>query len=524
MITTNRVWVSDQGDGTYKNPVLFADYSDPDAIRVGEDFYLVASSFCNTPGLPVLHSKDLVNWRIINHAVKSLDFDYYAMPAHGKGIWEPSIRYHANKFWIFYPTPDEGIFMTTATDPAGEWSQPVHMKKARGWIDPCPFWDDDGKAYLVYAFAGSRTGFGSVLSLSEMKPDGTALLDDGVYVFDGNEKQHPTIEGPKLYKRNGYYYIFAPAGGVPRGWQTVLRSKSIYGPYEDRIVLHQGSTPVNGPHQGAYIELESGEGWFLHFQEKGAFGRILHLQPVKWVDDWPVMGINPDGDGRGEPVEKWEKPRVGRTYPITEPDTGDAFRGGELGLQWQWNANSKASWFSLTAREEGIRLFPASTTVNKEPCLCVYPALLLQKFPAPGFTAFTKLNLHPEKAGDCAGLVILGGEYAALLLEKTEGGIALKQLKGSNLARQNKASVEGIVAEAPVEDGPIYLKVTVDEEAVCRFGFSRDGRKYDAFGESLKATAGFWVGAKMGIFYKGSEGEGGGGYADFQWFRVEAGT
>lgn len=275
------MWTADLGNGTYRNPILYADYSDPDVIRVGGDFYMTASSFAHTPGLPILHSKDLVNWKLIGHAVDRLPGEYDGPVRHGDGVWAPSIRYHDGKFWIFFSAPDEGIYMTTAADPAGPWS-PLHLvKEAKGWIDPCPFWDEDGRAYLVHAFARSRSGIKHRLKMCGMKPDGTGLLDDGVIIFDG-ELDHPTMEGPKMYKRNGYYYIFAPAGGVPTGWQTILRSRDVYGPYEDKIVLQQGSTETNGPHQGGYVELESGESWFIHFQDRDAYGRIVHLQPMRW--------------------------------------------------------------------------------------------------------------------------------------------------------------------------------------------------------------------------------------------------
>ena len=297
--TVSKVWVADLGNGTYKNPILHADYSDPDAIRVGDDYYLTASSFSDIPGLPILHSKDLVNWTIIGHALKKQPpFEVFDKPQHGGGVWAPAIRFHNDEFYIFYPDPDYGIYMVKTKNPAGEWEKPVLVKAGKGWIDPCPLWDDDGNAYLVSAFAGSRAGFKSVIIVSKMSVDGTKLLDDGVMVFDGHDK-HPTIEGPKFYKRNGYYYIFAPAGGVPTGWELILRSKNIYGPYEEKIVLAQGKSPINGPHQGAWVTTQTGEDWFLHFQDRGAYGRIVHLQPMKWVNDFPVIGVDADGDGTG---------------------------------------------------------------------------------------------------------------------------------------------------------------------------------------------------------------------------------
>src|ERR1700730_1909018 len=233
----SKVWVADNGNGTYKNPIINADYSDPDAIRVGGDFYLVASSFENIPGLPILHSKDLVNWTIIGHALKQqLPFDHFSLPRHGEGVWAPSIRYHNNEFYIYYPDPDFGIYLSKAKKITGPWSEPLLVQAGKGLIDPCPLWDADGKVYLVHAFAGSRAGFKSVIAVKRLNSDGTKVLDDGVLVYDGHETD-PTIEGPKFYKRNGYYYIFAPAGGVSAGWQLVLRARNVYGPYERKIVM-----------------------------------------------------------------------------------------------------------------------------------------------------------------------------------------------------------------------------------------------------------------------------------------------
>jgi beta-xylosidase len=281
----SKVWVADNGDGTYKNPVLHADYSDPDVVRVGDDFYLAASSFNAAPGLPILHSKDLVNWELLAYALKEQPpADVYSKPQHGKGVWAPAIRYHNGQLYIYYADPDYGIYMVKARNAAGPWSPPLLVKAAKGWIDPCPLWDDDGSAYLVNAMAASRSGIKSILVVSRMSADGTRLLDDGILVFDGHDK-NPTIEGPKFYKRNGYYYIFAPAGGVETGWQLALRSRNVYGPYEPRVVLAQGKTQINGPHQGGWVETLPGQPWFIHFQDKGAYGRVVHLQPVRWIDD-----------------------------------------------------------------------------------------------------------------------------------------------------------------------------------------------------------------------------------------------
>lgn len=301
-------WISDQGDGTYKNPILYADYSDPDVVRVGDDFYMTASSFNCVPGLPILHSRDLVNWKLIGHAIERMSSRFDAVQ-HGNGIWAPSIRHHDGYFWIFVGDPDLGILMTRAKDPAGPW-EPLHVvKEGKGLIDPCPLWDGD-KAYLVHAFAKSRAGKNCMIVCQEMSLDGNRVIGEEKLVIDGRNDVHPTIEGPKFYRRNGWYYIFAPAGGVKPGWQLAARAKSPFGPYEVRRVLEQGTTKINGPHQGGWVELENGENWFVHFQDRGAYGRVVHLNPVRWENDWPEMGLDFDENGVGEPVTTHEKPKV----------------------------------------------------------------------------------------------------------------------------------------------------------------------------------------------------------------------
>ena len=456
----SKVWVADNGDGTYKNPIIFADYSDPDAIRVGNDYYLTASSFNYMPGLPILHSKDLVNWKLINHAIKRQSPDsIYDKPQHGKGIWAPAIRFHAGEFYIYYPDPDYGIYMVKTKHITGEWDKPVLVLKAKGVIDPCPLWNDDGKAYLVTAWAGSRAGINSLLTVYQLNTIGTRVIDDGKHVFDGHDNQR-TIEGPKFYKRNGYYYIFAPAGGVSTGWQLVLRSKNIYGPYEQKIVMDQGNTKVNGPHQGALVETPGGESWFIHFQDKGAYGRILHLEPVKWNNNWPVIGNDKNSNAKGEPVTVYKKPNVGKRYPINTPIESDEFNTDTLGLQWQWQANPQISWYALIRGSDFLRLFAIpepKDAVN----LWETPNILSQKFSGPDFSAITKVKYSADVnnwQGKKAGLIILGNDYSYIAISKNEKGYFVNQIICKN-AGDNTS--EEVIDEQPVSSSLVYLKVTV---------------------------------------------------------------
>lgn len=513
----SKVWVADNGNGTYKNPILYADYSDPDVIRVGRDYYMTASSFTNFPGLPVLHSRDLVNWTILSHAVQRYPDPAFDTPQHGKGIWAPSIRHHKGMFYIIWGDPDSGIYRVRAKSPEGPWDQPLLILPGKGLIDPCPLWDDDGRAWLVHGWAGSRAGVKSLLTVHPMAPDASQVSPEGRHVFDGHEK-HPTLEGPKFYKRNGYYYIFAPAGGVTGGWQNVLRSKDIYGPYEDRIVLAQGSTAVNGPHQGGWIKTPDGRDWFLHFQDAGAYGRIIHLQPVEWKDDWPVMGVDPDGDGKGEPVLSWQKPAVKGRFPVMTPAESDEFDGDTLGLQWQWQANPSIRWFARIRGTDYLRLF-AIALPYKEANLWQVPNLLLQKFPAPNFTATAKVRLVPEEMSVRGGLTVFGEDYACIELTGQDKKIRLRHWVCRQAA---DGSGETIVHEQPLEGDSVFLRVQVAApDAVCRFSYSMDGKQFTQVGEEFKAQPGRWIGAKVGLYCISQAGSKAGGYLDADWFRIE---
>lgn len=510
------VWVPDLGDGTYKNPIIYADYSDPDIVRVDEDFYMIASSFNCTPGLPVLHSKDLVNWKIVNHICKDIPLPGYDKPQHGKGIWAPSIKYHDGKVWVYVCTPDEGLFMSNTVDPMGEWSPLVHVKKVTGWIDPCPFWDEDGQGYLLHAFAKSRCGISSLLHLCKLSEDGTEIIDDGKIIIDVVGKHH-VMEGPKMFKRNGYYYISAPAGGIDHGYQVTMRSRNIYGPYEEKLAIHEGKSSINGPRQGGFVELDSSETWFAHFQDLYAYGRVVNLHPVKWVDDWMIIGEDEDGDGIGEPMEVCKKPNVGAVYPIDVPQTSDEFDNEKLGLQWQWHANPKKEWYSLTEKEGWMRLY-ASKLPEGGKTLFDAGNLLLQKFPAPQFEVTTKLVFLPEKNYDIAGLMISGMEYFYLALREGKEGLELSAVKGiGDLEKREEIQIERVNLTSNKE---IYLKVKVDRGALCSFSYSIDGQNYKAIGETFKAVQGRWIGAKVGVFCVNTANENSTGYADFDWVRL----
>jgi beta-xylosidase len=512
-------WIADLGDGRYRNPVLHADYSDPDVIRVGDTFYMTASSFNNTPGLPLLESRDLVNWTLVGHALPRLEpAAVFARPQYGKGVWAPCLRWHDGRFWIFYPDPDYGVYVMTAEHFAGPWSAPRLLLAGRGIIDPAPLWDDDGKAYLMHAWAKSRAGINNVLTLRRMDPQATRMLDDGgkVVIDGGRYPGYHTVEGPKLYKANGYYYVFAPAGGVEMGWQAVFRARSIDGPYEVRRVMDQGDTPVNGPHQGAWVDAPDGKDWFVHFQDKGAYGRVVHLQPMRWEGGWPVIGAPGRKPGTGEPVITYTKPVQG--FGPAAPATSDAFDGTTLGPQWQWGANPAPGWYSLTDHPGHLRL---ATQVVPEADGHVRAAgsILTQKAPASRFIVETRVRLAGAVDGDRAGLIVNAMQYTWLGLRRSGGRTDLVRTVCGPFGPRCREESTVVLADAPAE---LTLRMAMNENAFVGFSYSLDGREFKPAGDAFPVTRGTWVGAQVGLFSVGTRARAQPSYLEADDFNVTA--
>lgn len=484
------------GQINYHNPVLPMDFSDPDPVRVGEDYYLISSSFTYLPGVPVLHSRDLVHWERIGYCVTSLPYSRYEKPAHGCGTWAPSLRYHEGKFYAFIPLPDEGIFYTEATDPAGPWSELHCVKEAHGWIDPCPLWDEDGQVYMAHAFANSRCGIKHKIQICRLDPETLEVIEDGPIVFDGVLTQ-PTTEGPKLYRHNGWYYIFVPAGGVEHGWQTVLRSRSIFGPYEDRIVMHQGNTPVNGPHQGGWVSAPDGSYWFLHFQDRDALGRVVHLQPMCWHNDWPFIGLEQNGDGIGEPVLEWKAPAGTNVGSLV---VSDRFAQGRPGLQWQWQANPHPDQWLRPGPEEGLGL-----VCGARGSLWQQPNVLSQMLPGDNFTASVRLSLAEAGTGAKTGIAILGHSYSAVELCREEDHCTVRLLSGrvTDLSPEGDAE-ETVLLEKAVDSDEIMVTMKVKQAEQVEYGFCTPDGTLEKLGEAAPITRATWTGARLGLYARGA--------------------
>ena len=524
-----RLWKADLGNGMYQNPILFADYSDPDVIRVGDTYYMTASSFNYIPGLPILTSKDLVNWKLVNYALERIEDENYDTPQHAKGVWAPAIRYHEGEFYIYYGMPDEGIFMVKTKDVLGKWEKPVLVLGGKGLIDPCPFWDEDGKAYIVHGYAKSRIGFKSFLGIFPMSYDGTKAIGEDHILYNGLDTQ-PTIEGPKVYKRNGYYYIFAPAGSVKTGWQTVLRGKSIYGPFEEKIVLKQGNTEINGPHQGGLVDTVNGDEWFIHFQDRGMYGRIVHLQPVNWADGWPVMGEHAV-DYCGEPVMVYQKSNM---YTPCYLEASDDFASDKLNLMWQWLGNPKDDFYSLTERRGFLRLYCKNPSGNASPILWDNANVLTQKLVCPYFAVESCLHVQGLKEAEQAGMVMMGGDYAYLGVRVINGVKTLLLSESSDkkdgAIRANGQSTEKeenstILAEVPAEQEKVYFVFEISEQEgnpVFVMKYSLDGKMYNMVPVNFMPSDHTWVGAKIGLFATVCSRKEGTGYGDFEYIKVEA--
>ena len=489
----------DQGNGTYINPVLNTDYSDPDVIRVGQKYYMVASDF-HYMGMQVVESSDMVNWQIISQIYDRLNYPGWDQNKHfAGGSWAPAIRHHDGRYYVFFCTPEEGLFMSTAEDPYGPWT-PLHcLKEVPKWEDPCHFWDEDGKAYL----GRSQHGAGPII-IHKMSADGRQLLDDGVTVYTG-----PVAEGTKFLKRNGYYYLIIPEGGVGQGWQTVLRSRNIYGPYEKRVVLEQGSTNVNGPHQGALVDTPDGQWWFYHFQESSPRGRVVHLQPARWKDDWPLMGVDIDGNGIGEPVAVWPCPMPSKP---SLPQMSDEFDGTEkfwvgqqqrtLGLQWQWNHNPADEAWNLTTRKGFLTLKALRADQLK-----ASRNMLTQKTMGYVSEATTKMDCSKLSNGSHAGLLCTGKQFhgVGVCMENGQRWLYTESDGKRQLVRKINAKT-------------VYLRAEVDsKENRHRFLMSDDGKKFVSVGAPFPLQMGSWKGTRVGLFCYNVLGDG--GEAAFDYFR-----
>lgn len=504
LVEAQQVWTPDNGDGTFTNPLMWGDWPDPDIIRVDDDFYFISTSMHYVPGSPIATSKDLVNWKMVGYAVDRYDEDERYDMQNGQlylnGSWANTIRYNNGKFYVGFCTPyglgtETGHFSICEADkPEGPWKRTIFPEYL---YDPGLFFDDNGKVYVVH-------GQGKLL-ITELNSDVRSVKGKPVEIWNKRFENSQTfgkrfgMEGAHMYKINGKYYITCPAGGT-EGWQVCLRSDSIYGPYEHKIIVDDNSSyPPNGLHQGGMVQLKNGDWWFIIMQDRGPIGRVPCLMPVKWVDGWPMLGTE------GKDVITYPKPNVGKTYPVMVPATSDEFKGKKLGLQWQWNHNPDDTKWTLTERPGYMRLKASQAKSLKEA-----RNTLTQRVQGPSSEGSVLVDITSLKDGNVAGFGVFQFPYAYVAVQQEGDDRKIVMCNDGEI-------VETIDA---LKGNKIWIRARVmDKDFTARFYYSLDGKTYSPIGNELKMGLGLdWTANRFALFNYSTKANGVGGYADFDWF------
>lgn len=483
---------SDNQDGTFTNPIIWADFPDNDVIRVGDTYYMVTTTMYYFPGVPIMKSKDLVNWEYVANVVPRLDsspaYNFQGGARYGRGQWASSLRYHNGKFYVLFLTLDEGGFLCTADKAEGPW---VVNRLPKAYYDAGLFFDDDGKNYVVHGY--------SKLSLTQVDEHLAPIGKDSVIVA---KVQRPGLEGSHVYKINGYYYIYATYGGAD-GYQVALRSKNIYGPYEEKVVLRDDMNVAGmGIHQGALVETQTGQWWSIIFQDRVGVGRVPTLQPVTWVDGWPMLGQH------GRAVVTYQKPDVGKTWPVKVLPTSDEFNQPTLGLQWAWNHNPDDSNWSLSARPGFMRL----KTSQRTDSLKGARNTLTQRLFGPYSTGTVALQVSAMQDGDVSGLTVFQDPYAYIGVVRENNQYKIVMVNNG----QRIASVDAGALQT------VYLKASATTtQDVATFSYSLDNKQFRPLGNSLRMqfSLRMFTGNRFGLFNYSTKAAG--GYVDIDWFRMQ---
>jgi beta-xylosidase len=502
---------SDNGNGTFTNPVIAADFPDPDVILVGDSYYMVTTTMFIFPGVTVLKSHDLVNWEYCSNAVPRFDFhkcyDLDGCNRYGHGQWATSIKYNNGKFYLLFITLNEGGFICSASKAEGPW-EIKHLPK--GFYDPGLFFDDDGKIYVAHGY--------NKINITELDTNFAAKSDD-VLVFTGDIR--PGIEGTHVYKINGYYYLYCTYGGGD-GFQVALRSKNIFGPYEEKIVIRDTTKGSNfGIHQGALIKTQTGEWWTMLFVDSGPFGRFPSLQPVTWQDGWPMVGIN------GKAVLTYRKPNVGKEYPITTLPASDEFENNWLGMQWGWNHNPEPTKWSLTENPGCLRLKTTTIVDSLQNARNTLTQRMFAYYSDTSVsTATTKMDFGNMKEGDIAGLAVFQDPYAYIGIKKVNGKIFIVMVNNGEAIDSTEVIGSTIYLRASAIYGSgasyYYSKEAAPGTGTASFSYSNDNQSFVKIGNELnmKFNLKVFTGNKFCLFNYATKELG--GYVDFDWFRTEA--
>ena len=505
---------SDNGDGTFSNPVLWADVPDPDVIRVGDDYYMVSTTMHLMPGAPVMHSRDLVNWRTVGYIFDRLDdkpsYDLVGGTVYGRGQWATSLRYHDGMYYAYFSpndTPFHG-YVYKAKDPAGEWTL---VSRIPHFHDASLLFDDDGRVYMFY-------GAGQV---RELKPDLTDVMPGGVdaRVFERGADETGLLEGSRVIKRDGRYYVLMiswPGGGIRR--QVGYRADNILGPYEKKVVLDVSFGPYGGVAQGTIVDDGKGNWYGVIFQDRGGVGRVPMLMPCRWVDGWPMLG-----DATGHVPEVMKKPAAGRASQGLV--VSDDFGGRRLKLDWQWNHNPIDSCWSLRERRGWLRLTTGRVVDN----LFVAPNTLTQRMEGPECRGVVALDLSGMKDGDVAGFAAFNGDSGVLAVECRDGKKYLSMRSERVRLADDTKSVTDVACEVfetvELTSDKIYLRIDGDFRPgrdIASFRYSYDNKSWTPVGCGFRMVFDyrrFFMGTKFAIFnYATCQA---GGHVDVDFFDYE---
>lgn len=495
----------DQGDGTFRNPILNSNYPDSDVEKFGGKWYMISSKGLYMKGMTVLESEDLVNWEIVGGIVDSITWDTK------EGVWAGDLAYHGEKWHCYFIDIDKGLFVCESRDIKGPWSAPELILERRGMTDPTVFWDDETQtAYMLCNYQIDEVDRRRIYHqrLFRMSQDGRTLLDEGKDIYVG-----VGAEAAKIYKVNGLFYIFISEwstdaeGRKTDRRQIVLRSRSIEGPFERKVLLERGNGTNRSCCQGALIQAPDGSWWYTHqlVQTRNSYeGRSQFLIPVRWEDGWPLLGLDTDGNGIGNTVWHCRKPIQGK--PLKAAQTDDDFNSGELAPHWLWDGNPVSGKWSLTEKKGCLRLY-ATIPKNTDRKYHTLPNKLVQRKMGKGIdTVTTKMNISAMAEGQSAGLIFMGYNYAAAGIARENGDCRIYTEHRDN-------TVAG-----PRITGPwIWLRGCMTQRK-GHFEYSTDGKNYYPAGNTFEMETRGFNGIFIGLFSMNPSGL---GHVDYDWFSYD---
>ncbi len=498
---------------SFRNPVLWSDVPDPDVIRVGDDYYLVSTTMHLMPGAPIMHSKDLVNWKTIGYIFPRLtDSPKYNMEkgtVYGRGQWATSLKYHNGKLYaLFAPNDNPGgeTYICSAENPAGPWNT---VSRLRHFHDATLFFDDDNRVYVVY-------GTGQMIELKQDLSDVIPGTERQIMQRDSTETG--LLEGSRVIKKDGKYYLLMISWPKTGRREVCYRSDKIEGPYEKKVILETdfGGFPKVG--QGTIVDSKDGRWWGIIFQDRGGVGRVLTLEPCRWIDGWPMLG-----DENGKIPYEMEKPVSG--YSGGEIVSSDEFDSEKLNLDWQWNHNPVDAAWSLKERKGWLRLKTSRISKN----LFLAPNTISQRTEGPSCSAIVKMDVSQMRSGDVAGFSAFQND-AALLQVKQMGGKRFIEaaLQSVELEHKDKGVIgvkDSVLSVTPIKARIVYFKIDADfhpGKDLAQLSYSTDGKNWKLLIKDFKMRYDFmrfFMGTRLAIFNYATQKAG--GYVDVDYFHYK---